>query len=911
MDPVLGLLWAKSDTTDGRALTSLPHLLLGHMIDTAQVAGILWDEHIAESVKRLVRSIAGESDKSARQLVQFLAGVHDLGKASPAFQIKSDVLAARIRQETGTELCAPGVVANGWHHTLAGGAAIKQLLTGTPWNEHIDWIRAAIGGHHGTYPNRGHYRVEHPIRPVHGEHRWEQLRLDALQWLLRELEIIPASGTLQDLPDWPTVPPVGTQVILEGLVIQSDWIASDGRAMPGVWELEKVTAETARNRAEKAVKGLRLPPGWTLPELDNVFDARFRFAPRPVQAETETAVVAMTSPGLVIVEAPMGEGKTEAALVAAELMARRFGAHGVFVGLPTQATTDSMFTRVKTWLAEVQPGAALGLSHGKSVVNAEYAGLEQWHATEVGVDCGCDVYSPSQWFTGRKRLLLSPHVVGTIDNILLAGAQVKHVSLHHLAFAQKVVVLDEVHAADIYMSEFLERALEWLGASQVPVVLLSATLPASIRQRLIRAYTGQTLDVGSGYPQITIANTTTTTIYTPPATATKIIQLEVLDEPGLGAWDTTNADNSVAALLNKQLSDGGCALVIRNTVRRAQTLYKLLKAAFPNVQVLLLHSRFTAGDRANQTEELLRLLGDTSKGAQRPHRVIVVATQVAEQSLDIDADLLITDLCPIDLLLQRAGRLHRHTANDPLRPPRLRTPTVVVTRMRDAATAATDPHMGFPASPAGFVYPTALLARTAQLLYRTTSLTLPDDVPSVIAEVYEQQRCDNPRWETPLKRWDADRSWADGALQIEARNAALRPPGNSVDGLNQREQDAERIMVRAGEMPLEISLLQQDTDGLLHAVGSDITFQPDGAVVGSIKAADVGARVIASTVRISNKTLITALCGNPPLPRWEHHPWLDNTGVLVLDTTGAATVPTERGDIRLTYSREVGLFWNT
>ncbi len=366
----------------------------------------------------------------------------------------------------------------------------------------------------------------------------------------------------------------------------------------------------------------------------------------------------------------MGEGKTEAALVAAELLARRFGAHGVFVGLPTQATTDAMFNRVKKWLAEVQPGAALGLSHGKSVVNAEYAGLERWHATEVGVDCGCDVYSPSQWFTGRKRLLLSPHVVGTIDNILLAGAQVKHVALHHLAFAQKVVVLDEVHAADIYMSEFLERALEWLGASQVPVVLLSATLPASIRQRLIRAYTGQTHDVGNGYPQITIANSTTTTIYTPAATATKTIQFEVLDEPGLGAWDTTSAGNSVAALLNERLSDGGCALIIRNTVGRAQTLYARLQAAFPDDQVLLLHSRFTAGDRAAHTEELLGLLGDTSKGAIRPHRVIVVATQVAEQSLDIDADLLVTDLCPIDLLLQRAGRLHRHTANDPLRPAR-------------------------------------------------------------------------------------------------------------------------------------------------------------------------------------------------------------------------------------------------
>jgi hypothetical protein len=238
---------------------------------------------------------------------------------------------------------------------------------------------------------------------------------------------------------------------------------------------------------------------------------------------------------------------------------------------------------------------------------------------------------------------------------------------------------------------------------------------------------------------------------------------------------------------------------------------------------------------------------------------------------------------------------------------------VIVTRMRDTATATTDPHMGFPIKPAGFVYPPALLARTAQLLHRTTSLTLPDDVPTAIAEVYEreQHRCDNPEWGTALKRWDDDRWWDDGALQITARNAALPPPGNSVDGLNQRHTDAEQIMVRAGEMPLEIILLRHDTDGLLHAVGTDITFQRDGTVIGPLKTADVGAQVSASTIRISHKTLIAALYDNPPLPRWKDHPWLRNTGVLLLDTTGTATVPTARGDIRLTYSREVGLLWST
>ncbi|MDD4866106.1 MAG: CRISPR-associated helicase Cas3', partial [Mycobacterium sp.] len=700
-------------------------------------------------------------------------------------------------------------------------------------------------------------------------------------------------------------------LILAGLVIQSDWIASNGRLMPGIWDLQAVNALSAHTRASGAVKSLRFSPVWTPPRLDNVFGARFPFTPNPVQTATEAAVAAMPEPGLVIVEAPMGEGKTEAALTAAEVLARRFGAHGVFWGLPTQATSDAMFTRVKQWLEKIQPGATLGLSHGKSVVNAEYTGLKRWDATEVGIDCGCDVYSPSVWFSGRKRLLLSPHVVGTIDNILLAGAQVEHVALHHLAFAQKVVVLDEVHAVDICMSGFLERALAWLGASQTPVVLLSATLPASMRRRLVRAYTGHCAQVGDSYPQITTATPSGTSSRAPSATATKTIRIELLDEPGLKLRNTADADTTVASLLKTRLGDHGRALVIRNTVGRAQTLYSTLKAAFPDDWVVLLHSRFTAADRATKTSELLELLGDTTKRAQRPGRVIVVATQVAEQSLDIDADLLITDLCPIDLLLQRAGRLHRHAANDELRPAQLREPTVVVTRMRTAAAAAADPYLGLPVSSAGFVYPAALLARTAQVLYRKPSLTLPYDVPGVIAEVYEhdQHRCDEPAWKTALADWDAERSSAEGKRQVQTHNAALDSPNGlqKVDGLNLLAQDTERILVRAGDISLEICLLKRDSDGLLHGISSEISFKPEGTVVSPIEDADVGARMMASSVRISNKTLIGALYDNPPLEHWSSHPWLRNTAVLIMDDALTANVPADRGSISVTYSHDVGL----
>jgi len=882
------------------------------MLDAAEVAGVLWDSHLSESVKRLIRNSAGGCDASARRLVQFVAGVHDLGKASPAFQIKNATLAAALR-EAGVQLCRPGSTAAGWHHTLAGGAAIKQLLAGTPWEESGDWLRAVIGGHHGVYPTVGEYRIRYDVREAHGQGDWEQSRHDTLLWLLRKLEIIPPAGTLADLPNWLTVPTPATQILLEGLVIESDWIASNGEVMPGVWDLDQISVDSSRRRAVDAVAQLRFSPGWTLRDIDDVFATRFSArTPRPLQKETQAAVSAMRGPGLVIIESPMGEGKTEAALVAVEILARLFGFLGVFFGLPTQATTDAMLSRFLPWLRLLQPGAAVALSHGKSIVNAEYSTLEQWRSGEVGMDCGCDVYRPSEWFSGRKRLLLSPHVVGTIDNLLIAGAKVGHVALHHLAFAQKVVVLDEVHACDIYMSEFLERTLSWLGASGVPVVLLSATLPATTRRKLIRAYTGEDREVADSYPQITVATADDTTVSTPPASTSKTVAVRVLDESGLGGANTAAGDTAVGNLLSDQLADGGTVLIIRNTVKRAQNLYAHLRARFGDDQVLLLHSRFTAADRAGHTDELLSRLGDTAEGATRPQngqRLIVVATQVAEQSLDIDADLLITDLAPIDLLLQRIGRLHRHRTNDHLRPARLREPTVIVTRMRDDTTASGDPRMGFPARILGFIYPTALLARTAQFLYRAASLAIPDDIHSAIAEVYEpdRYRCDNPIWTDALTVWDADRSVDDETMKTHAKNAALDPPGEAVDGINAREHDAERVMVRDGDMPLEIALLRTGSDGLLHGIGTDVSFHPDGTSTGELSAAEVGKRTIGSTVRISDHHLIGALIDQPAPLAWADHPWLARLGALILDENGTATVAGSGGSIHVSYSSETGL----
>src|SRR5690606_31927012 len=240
----------------------------------------------------------------------------------------------------------------------------------------------------------------------------------------------------------------------------------------------------------------------------------------------------MSSPGLMLIEAPMGEGKTEAALAVAEVFAARSGAGGVFVALPTMATGNAMFPRMLQWLRRLPDVAGGGLqsvmlAHSKAALNEDFGELVRaGRRTVAGVehDGRGDEWRPRsdrrassaelvahQWLHGRKKAMLSSFVVGTVDQLLFMGLKSRHLALRHLALAGKVVVIDEAHAYDAYMNSYLDRVLSWLGAYRVPVVVLSATLPAARRRELAAAYAGARPDdaalahvaQAAGYPLIT------------------------------------------------------------------------------------------------------------------------------------------------------------------------------------------------------------------------------------------------------------------------------------------------------------------------------------------------------------------------------------------------------------------------
>lgn len=903
-------MWGKSDAAGS------VNLLLQHLLDTAAVAELIWDHYLAPAVRARMDDCC---DGRGRALFALLCGLHDVGKASPAFQAKAPELAARV-QRAGLTWPVPELTAKeqqSWHHTLAGAVVVQRTLRSAGWDRAaVSWVWPLVAGHHGVVPNAAAWQPSSRRDRVQGTGPWEAAQDELMG------AVAAALGVDLALLAPVRVPRRAEQLALLGGVIMADWIACDERHFAGIDAAAKVSMGEARGRAGLAWTRLGLRGGWNPHALAATADpvrSRFGVTTRPGQAALVELAEGMPAPGLLILEAPMGEGKTEAALAAVEGLARRFGADGVFVGMPTQATSDPMFSRVRSWAQNVQPGLPVGLLHGKRRFNKEWHKITQ-QVRFVGVDeFGCpDEYgdaaarsddAPAEWFLGHKRGLLMPVVVGTVDHLLHAATRTRHVMLRHAGLAGRVVVLDEVHAYDVYMAQFLAEALRWLADAGVPVVLLSATLPPALRAELVRAYLQGvqgirdpdfTLPEIVGYPNalavcaidgrphIEVRCATPWRPSTP-------VRVDVLDE------QPDQAPAQVTALLVGALREGGCALVVHNTVRRAQQTYLAAREVFGDDTVLL-HARLAMGERVDRTEDVLRRLGP---GGDRPRRLVVVATQLAEQSFDIDADLLVTDLAPIDLLLQRVGRLHRHDRTG--RPAPVSTPRVVVTGLarRDHA-----PPWLPPGSSA--VYGDHLLLRAAALVLDAESggWGVPHDVPDLVARGYADTPLTPVAWAVAVR--EAQQAWQESRSIRRARAARFLLSGEdnlgtpTLAGLHERpvaelsDEDAVAAVVRDGEPSVEVVLVRQDDRNYLTLDGRSM-----GANGAAVSDEDVLERVLRSTIRLPAYPELTVAAERElrPLPGWAGDPWLSRARALPLDNTLTAQLANHR----LTYDPDLGL----
>lgn len=953
-DP-LAQLWAKS-RDNGDAWMPLRC----HLADAAGTAAELWDSWLPGQAKAIIEDSV-KDPQLAKKLAVFLAAVHDVGKASAFFQEKVPQLAHRVSMsgmyipELGPEkYLAP--------HATLGAFVLRDWLM-ERWGFSTfgaEELAVIVGGHHGVYPGleRGE-DIENAL--AREDSPWFEARNRALE------EASICAGLNED--DWKTLAAgrlsQAAQLVLTGVVIVADWIASneDYFLYPEDEEQPDTQATvladpSPRHRVSTALNALSLPGPWrTQPAPDlagasedeaiaQFFRERFSFpreaTPRPMQADAVRAAEELEGPGLIIIEAPTGEGKTEAALAAAETLARRFNSGGVMVALPTCATSDGIFSRVLRWLESAVPAgqrASMALTHSRAGLNDDYQSLfarpgrpdpfsgvrgvwgdqDNHHTQKAAIEA-------HHWLRGRKTAALAAFTVGTIDQFLMCALKSKHVMLRHLGLASKVVVLDEIHAADYYMQVYLHRALEWCGAHGVPVIACSATLPPVQRAALLESYRrGRCVAQGMtklkikklpslqenslAFPLICTVSDAEMRRYTPAASGRfSRTTLEIIGDDV----------DALAERILSEIHDGGCVAIIRNTVKRACELYERL-VADPRLgedNVRLLHSRFIASDRRELERQLLDKLGP--KG-DRPERLVVVATQVIEQSLDIDVDLMVSDLAPIDLLVQRIGRLHRHNRDN--RPTGLQEARLLITGMSDAGNWSTPPEIDRGSCA---IYGESTLLRTLATLYALIFsrskpvLHSPEDVPALVAMAYAESLEDVP---PPASAWSDPMAAADENMQIEKSAKeqkaraflAPKPTKMAVWGWNEigtAEEVRGQAQVRDIQDSIEVIVIREDQQGPTCLEWID---QYGGHPVDSMGGIprDLALALARCTVTLPSAPfrnadrldrLIQELEGRTP-ESWSMNPWLRGMLALPINDQGVF----EWDGLIFRYDRKLGL----
>lgn len=801
------VIWAKSGENGG-------HGLLLHLLDVAAVVETILS-YEPDSTKLWAAKAFGLRHDNVVRWVAALSGLHDYGKAIPGFQAKWPE-GMQVDLAQGLSFPASACAMN--RHDLASAALLGPALNRLNAAEN-GWLRhavQAVSAHHGYHfldeeVNRG--------RPVNEPKGWEAARTEII------------------LAFWNVLAPQGRPVLdelrlpavnwLAGLTSASDWIASNPEWFPlgqrGFSDFAEYYAESIRLAREALGK-----IGWGTyrPLLVGDLDTAAALArivnrqtlkPRPLQVVGDRLLADVAGPALLLVEAPMGEGKTELAFLAHLRLQAANGHRGLYVALPTQATGNALYQRAVTFLSQFAGSQMdVQLVHGGSTMNEDVRRLRAVHLR--GVDESREEgLSASAWFSQRKRPLLSPYGIGTVDQALFAVLNVKHHFVRLWGLGNRVVVLDEIHAYDTYTNGLIVALLRWLKAMDCSVVLMSATLPLARRSELLQAW-GVTQDDAEEmrYPRILLADD-----HGVRSEHFGARPLEPICLTGLGESLEILAGQAIDLIEN-----GGCGAIIVNTVDRAQKLYTELRLRVDDsVTIVLFHARFPADERSTRERQVISLFGVSG---ERPSRALLVATQVAEQSLDIDFDFMLSDLAPVDLLLQRAGRLHRHV--------RKRSVTHIQARLWVAGLGS-EALPDLKGTAWGYVYDAYILYRTWALLRGETVLDLPSDIDRLVQSVYGDDPLPEGLEEAVRERIEIE-SYGEYLARVqkerrEAHNIAIDPdqePHVAYSGKPRGSEEGEGTglenKTRLGQESVTLIPLEVVEGGWCASIGSEI-FTPD------------------------------------------------------------------------------------
>ncbi|MFD9534687.1 CRISPR-associated helicase Cas3' [Streptomyces sp. NPDC060010] len=942
-------LWAKA-----RGLDGVRYPLVRHLLDAAAMAMFLWDAYLAEGQRAVISSGFGcvDQPEEARALVGLCAGLHDVGKIS-GFQFcnrsGAEALSASLLGDVG--LMGDARV----RHDVAGMRAVAAVLGALGFDEGADLdeggpiarIAEVVGGHHGRF---------HRYEALFSGPAYQSL-LGGAGWADQRSAHARVVHSVLGKPAMPSEFGAPAAVLVTGVVVLADWLVSQESYVRERCGLPRssLAEHCARSCADAERLGrdagllpveLTRKPFAEAYGINGVPNALQRSLARDLPVALKQFSRKVGRAGILVVTAAPGDGKSEAALEAERVFSSQFGTRGFSFLLPTMATSDQMHGRVADALVRQEAaGSGLVLAHSMAWLSGGYADEGLAEGDQVLVCDGDEeldderarrsaALRPARWLRGAKRALLAQYAVGTIDQALMAVLPVRHNMLRLLGLSGKTFVVDEAHAYDPYMQVLLGRLLNWLGAYGVPVVLLSATLPKSVSDQLIKQYLqgaghsskslrarsfpvpypGWLYVDGAGGQCVQISEADREE-QARQRRMTLTVQVEAVD--GGRPEGPSGRLAAVGRILGPLLEEGaGCALVVCNTVGEAQDTYTYLCERWAGEleagTVELLHARFPAEVREARTRRVTEGMG---RRGPRPRRRVIVATQVVEQSLDLDADVVISDLAPMALLLQRSGRCWRHETwwAERGRPDGGGRP--VWASLSGPRLVVLDPVIGGGGVPRqwGEIYHEAVLRETSQALVGlgAKSVSVPDDVQELVERVHG----------TGSGRYDFDDPQASAAWTAYAgKEAAQRgagdmvviPRARSVVGLDELHrtpgtEDEWQTATRLGADSVRLLCVYVHGDGRESLDVAGEVPLPSAEMNSSVSVADV--RLVMSRTLAVNSEWFRDADGptlKPPAG-WAEHPMLGDLVLLRQQLRDGLPVPVAVGNRNIWLDEGLGL----
>lgn len=738
-----------------------------HALISGHVAQLIWDEYLSGSVRGILSSELNMDSSDTRAFVGYLVSVHDIGKISYDFQAKEHSIFEKMEQDPALK---DRLFHKNERHEKTGRHCLKNIWLGFGEDRRSALLFPEIvSAHHQGKYGAGCFDETSPFFDLQKEME-EQMR----QFFLRKKE--------KRLPSVKSERRGVVEGLLLGIMILSDWISSGASFCDGEnW----IDNDNASDRIRTIMleflskSGLKKEKAQWQSSFSGVWPNIPGNGLRSLQKEVEK----MLQQGecryrLVLLEAPMGEGKTEAGVYAALRLAELWEKDGSYFALPTAATANQMVKRIQELFRMNGKDDRVRLLHSMAWLDES----GQFHCNSPD-----EKDEISRWLVPLRKGLLGQYAVGTVDQAMFAATVVRYGALRLLGLSNKVLIIDEIHSYDAYMSRIITRLLEWCAAMDVPVVLLSATLPPVIKKKLLEPYTDQ--ELSGAYPLITAVDENWRVEEKCVGTVYHRLESDLEELPIL------NSPDMIAETACEMVRDGGCICVLMNTVREAQAVYTSVRKLYDG-DLLLFHAQYPLARRAEIEEACIKRYG--KEKSNRPARSILIATQVVEQSLDVDFDAMLSAVAPIDLLFQRLGRVHRH--EDTIRPERYKKACFFVMVPKEQNSFGLS----------GYVYPECFLRRSVSLLRDRKTIRIPEDISTLVAMAYDPTAVP----------YEESTEWYENQIrqQVEAgasEQYIIRPPGktyNALDEILSYDDEAPMLQVatRLGEPTIRLALLNKE-----------------------------------------------------------------------------------------------------